>query len=249
MGVATLATPAFASCNVPKEMTKLSLPLPKLAAAISDDVRGSAAPLKIVALGSSSTAGAGATSPAKSYPARLQLELARMWPDEKVQVINAGVGGQLATDMLARLDRDVLSKSPQLVIWQTGVNDAIRGVPVEGFKKTLSTGIERIQKARIDLVLIDQQYYPKFDKLKNGAQYLTAIRDVAQQYRVPVVQRFRIMKHLLESHQFTTMTMLSTDQFHLNDTSYDCLGKLLAESLRGAATTTTVEPALNGKRL
>jgi acyl-CoA thioesterase-1 len=171
-------------------------------------------------------------------------------PDEKVQVINAGVGGQLASDMVARLDKDVLSKSPQLVIWQTGVNDAIRGVPLDAFRKTLITGIERVQKARIDLVLIDQQYYPKFDKLQNAQLYLAAIRDVAQQYRVPVVQRFRIMKHLLDSHQFTTMTMLSADQFHLNDTSYDCLGKLLAESLRGAAaTTTTVEPALNGKRL
>ena len=59
------------------------------------------------------------------------------------------------------------------------------------------------------------------------------------------------MKHLLDSHQFTTLTMLSPDQFHLNDTSYDCLGKLLAESLRGAVTTTTttVEPVLDGKRL
>lgn len=245
-----MAHPAFATCTVPREMTKLSLPLPNLAAAVNDDVNGNNAPLRIVAIGSSSTAGAGATSPTKSYPARLQLELSRLWPDEKIQVINAGVNGQLASDMVARLDKDVLAKSPQLVIWQTGVNDAIRGVPIDAFKKSLMAGIERVQRARIDLVMIDQQYYPKFDKLKNGAQYLTAIRDVAHQYRVPVVQRFRIMKHLLDSHQFTTMTMLSSDQFHLNDQSYDCLGKLLAESLRGAtATTTTVEPVLDGKKL
>lgn len=226
-------------------MTRLSLPLAKFAAAVHDS-----APLKIIALGSSSTAGAGASNSSKSYPARLQTELNRLWPDQKVSVINAGVNGQLASDMVARLDKDVVAKKPQLVIWQTGVNDAIRGVPIDAFRKTLATGIDRIQKARIDMVLIDQQYYPRFEKLKNGPLYLTAIREVAQQFRVPVVQRFRIMKHLLDSNQFTTMTMLSRDQFHLNDSSYECLGKLLAESLRGAAmTTTTVEPVSDGKRL
>lgn len=244
------ATFAFTSasalaCSVPKDMTRLSVPLVKFAAAVHDK-----APLKIVALGSSSTAGAGASNPTKSYPARLQIELNRIWPNEHVQVINAGVSGQLAVDMVARLDKDVIAKKPQLVIWQTGVNDAIRGVPIDAFKKTLASGIDRVQRAGTDLLLIDQQYYPKYEKLKNGSLYLAAIREVAQQYRVPVVQRYRIMKHLLDSRQFTTLTMLSPDQFHLNDTSYDCLGKLLAESLRGAAiTTTTVEPALEGKRL
>lgn len=240
-----LATAASAACTVPKELTRLSLPLAKFAAAVHDSQ-----PVKIVALGSSSTAGAGASNPAKSYPSRLQAELSVIWPAQKIQVINAGVNGQLATDMVARLDKDVLAKKPQLVIWQTGVNDAIRGVAIDAFKKTLATGIERVQKAHIDVLLIDQQYYPKFDKLPNGPLYLAAIREVAQKLRVPVVQRFRIMKHLLDSQQFTPVTMLSSDQFHLNDKSYDCLGKLLAESLRGAATTTTtVEPAIAGKRL
>lgn len=239
-----IAAPAL-SCTVPKEMTRLSLPLTKFAAAVHDS-----APLTIIALGSSSTAGAGASNATKAYPARLQAELNRIWPDQKVRVVNAGVNGQLASDMISRLDKDVLSKKPQLVIWQTGVNDAIRGIPIDVFKKSLATGIARVQKANTDIVLIDQQYYPKFDKVKNGPLYLAAIREIAQQYRVPVVQRFRIMKHLLDSRQFTTVTMLSPDQFHLNDMSYDCLGKLLAESLRGAATTTTtVEPVLDGKRL
>lgn len=234
------------ACTVPKEMTRLSAPLAKFAAAVNDK-----APLKIIALGSSSTAGAGASNPKKSYPARLQAELSQIWPKEQIQVVNAGINGQLASDMVARLDKDVLSQRPQLVIWQTGVNDAVRDVPIDAFKKTLSSGIERVQKAGTDIVLIDQQYYPKYEKLKNGALYLAAIREVAQHYRIPVVQRYRIMKHLLDSHQFTTLTMLSPDQFHLNDTSYDCLGKLLAESLRGAVTTTTttVEPVLDGKRL
>jgi acyl-CoA thioesterase-1 len=239
-----LAVPASA-CTVPKELTRLHAPLAKFAAAVQDS-----APLKIIALGSSSTAGAGASSQTKSYPAQLQAELDNVWPDQKVRVINAGVGGQLASDMVARIDKDVLAQKPQLVIWQTGVNDAVRGVPIEVFRKMLVAGIERVHKANIDILMVDQQYYPKFEKVKNGPLYISAIREVAQKLRVPVLQRFTIMKHLIDSRQFTPASMLSPDQFHLNDSSYRCLGKLLAESLRGAATTTTtVEPVHGGKRL
>ena len=218
-------------CTAPVELIKLQAPLPKLLAAVRTD-----APLTIVALGSSSTSGAGASSSAHSYPARLEKELRTVWPKNSVRVINAGVGGQLARHMIVRIDRDVLSRNPQLVIWQTGVNDAIKGVPLDKFKEQLRNGMDQFRKAGVDVVLIDQQYYPRFKKLKDGPLYMAAIRDVAAQYGAPVVQRFRIMQHLIDSAQFTTATLLSSDQFHLNDRSYDCLGHLLAQSLRSAET-------------
>lgn len=213
------------------DLIKLQAPLPKLLAAVRTEV-----PLTIVALGSSSTSGAGASSSAHSYPARLEKELRAVWPKSGVRVINAGVGGQLARHMIARIDKDVLSRKPQLVIWQTGVNDAIKGVPLDKFTEQLRNGMDQFRRAGVDVVLIDQQYYPSFKKLKDGPLYMAAIRDVAAQYGAPVVQRFRIMQHLIDSAQFTTATLLSADQFHLNDRSYDCLGHLLAQSLRSAAT-------------
>jgi acyl-CoA thioesterase I len=226
-----LAPPAFAGgCTAPVELIKLQAPLPKLAASIKTNT-----PLTIVALGSSSTSGAGASSRAFSYPSRLEKELRAVWPNNDVHVVNAGVGGQLAVHMVARIDKDVLSRNPQLVIWQTGVNDAIKGVPLDKFTSQLRLGMDRFRKAGVDVVLIDQQYYPRFKKLKDGPLYLAAIRDVAAQYGVPMVQRFRIMQHLIDTAQFTTATLLSPDQFHLNDSSYGCLGHLLAESLRSAA--------------
>jgi acyl-CoA thioesterase-1 len=41
-------------------------------------------------------------------------------------VINKGVGGEMAFQMLARLERDVLPYHPQLVIWQTGSNSCAK---------------------------------------------------------------------------------------------------------------------------
>src|SRR5690606_11084735 len=125
-----LAGPASAGgCKVPPELVKFQAPLPKLLAAVGSD-----SPIRIVALGSSSTWGAGASSRTHTYPARLEKELQAAWPKRDVRVINAGVSGQLARHMLARIDKDVLPHKPQLVLWQTGVNDAIRGVPMENYR-------------------------------------------------------------------------------------------------------------------
>lgn len=219
----------------------LHAPLPKLFAAV-----GSATPIKIVALGSSSTWGAGASSRANSYPARLEKELRNAWPQNDVRVINSGMNGQLAQHMLVRLDKDVGAQKPQLVIWQTGVNDAIKGVPIETFKQQLRAGIERIRQFGADVALVDQQFYPRFAKLKDGALYVAAMREVAAPLHVPVVQRFRIMQHLISSAQFTTATLLGPDQFHLTDRSYDCMGHFLAQSLRSAAALSRPAPQIAG---
>jgi acyl-CoA thioesterase I len=56
----------------------------------------------IVALGSSSTAGAGASSAEATYPSRLMAELARRFPTQSVIVHNRGIGGERAIDMLTR---------------------------------------------------------------------------------------------------------------------------------------------------
>jgi acyl-CoA thioesterase-1 len=215
---------------VPPELMALGGPVPKLTAALQTNV-----PIRIVALGSSSTWGTGASTRAHTYPARLELELRTVWPKSDLRVINAGVGGQLARHMLARIDKDVAPLQPQLVIWQTGVNDAIRGVPLEQFKQQLEAGVTQLRSLGADVILIDQQFYPSFQKLKDGPLYMATLRDVARRYNVPVMQRFRIMQHLISSAQFTAATLLAPDQFHLNDRAYDCIGSLLAQSLRSAA--------------
>lgn len=241
ISVVAMGSAAFAQangCRVPPELMSLGGgPLPKVTSALQ-----SKAPLRIVALGSSSTWGTGASSRAHTYPARLEHELRLLWPDNDVRVYNAGVGGQLARHMLARIDKDVTPRKAQLVLWQTGVNDAIRGVPLAEFRQQLASGIARLRAGGSDVILIDQQFYPSFQKLKNGPLYMAAMRDVANANGVPVMQRFKIMQHLISSAQFTAATLLAKDQFHLNDRAYDCLGRLLAQSLRSAALPPAVVP-------
>jgi acyl-CoA thioesterase I len=189
-------------------------------------------PVRIVALGSSSTQGIGASSPKSCYPVRLQAELQRRFPDSKITVDNLGIGGQLATDMIPRIIKNVIPRKPTLVIWQTGVNDAMRHVDLEKFRKTVLRGIDMLQKNNIDVVLLDMQYFPRAEKVRDFARYLVAMRQIAQARKVPIVQRYAIMKHLVTSAQFTPRQLLAKDLFHPNDVTYGCLGRLMADALQ-----------------
>jgi acyl-CoA thioesterase I len=75
--------------------------------------------MMIVALGSSSTAGAGASSDAATYPSRLMVELARRFRTQPIIVLNRGISGERAVDMLARFDESVAAERPDLVLWQS----------------------------------------------------------------------------------------------------------------------------------
>ena len=189
--------------------------------------------MRIVALGSSSTQGIGASSPAASYPVRLQAELQQRFPKSAIMVENLGIGGQLATDMLPRIGNDVIPRKPALVIWQTGVNDAMRNVKVESFRETVIAGIDALQRAGIDVVLLDMQYFPKAEKVRDFPRFLVAMRQIADQRRIPILQRYAIMKHLVTSAQYTPQQLLAADQFHPNDLGYGCIGRMMADALQG----------------
>jgi acyl-CoA thioesterase-1 len=80
----------------------------------------------LVCLGDSLTAGYGAgkpgqDDPALAYPAYLESRLL-------IPVINAGISGDTSADALERLDRDVLSQNPQIVIIELGANDFFQAI-------------------------------------------------------------------------------------------------------------------------
>src|SRR5687768_3740430 len=69
-------------CNVPPELASIEQPLVRVARRLTF---GEA--ITVVAIGSSSTVGAGASSPATSYPSRLETELKRRYPKIAIRVL------------------------------------------------------------------------------------------------------------------------------------------------------------------
>lgn len=218
-----------ARCRVGADALAFAPILPAARAEIRERGR-----LTIVALGSSSTEGVGASDREHSYPALLRAELQQRLPQVAVTVVNAGIGGQIAHDMWLRLDTDVIAKRPSLVIWQTGVNDAIRDVGEEKVARLVQRGIERMHKTGSDVVLMDLQWLPHAERYPRYASYHDTIRQAATDNGVALFPRYTMMQDLAKSGQFSDAELVGSDGLHMSDTSYRCLALRLADGITTA---------------
>src|SRR6478752_3614367 len=123
-------------CNGPSDLTRLERPRVHVGEKLA-----AREPIKIVAIGSSSTAGAGASSPAASYPSRLAAELGELYPEVPITVLNRGINGQDAAEMIARFKHGVIDERPDLVIWQLGTIAALQDLPIEEVGEFMEQGI------------------------------------------------------------------------------------------------------------
>ena len=224
-----------AACVGPAELVRLDIPLKRTAQKIAGGQ-----PLTIVAIGSSSTSGAGASSPAMSYPSRLALELQEQFPRLSITVHNRGVGGETSHEMLARFDRDVFAEKPDLVIWQAGSNSVLRDQPLSGAGTLLREGIDRLKAAGVDVVLMNPQYAPKVITKHDVDGMVDLIALTAKEANVDLFQRFALMRYWRLTEDMPFGAFLSPDELHMNDWSYGCVAKLLAGAIVDAATRATL---------
>jgi lysophospholipase L1-like esterase len=192
-----------------------------------------ARPITIVALGSSSTEGAGATAPDRTYPERLAALLRAAWPNITVTVLNKGVGGQMVDAVLGRIDTDVLPEHPTLVIWQVGTNEILSGMDAAQFTAQLDEGVRRILASGADLVLMDSQIAPRVreDRL---AIYDAIIADETRERHVPLFSRVALMREW-QAAVPAGDGMIGADGLHHTDRGYACLAASLGRSIIDAA--------------
>jgi acyl-CoA thioesterase-1 len=195
--------------------------------------------IKIVALGSSSTAGAGASSPTASYPSQLALELAKRFPGYDITVLNRGVNGEEAPDMLDRFETSVVAEQPDLVIWQLGTNWVLRDRPIDPGATVLHEGLQRLKAIGADVVLIDPQFAPRVIAKAGTEDMVAQIAAAAKAESVDLFRRFDVMRHWREVENLPFDTFVSADGLHMNDWSYSCLAKWLAAGIAEAATRPT----------
>jgi acyl-CoA thioesterase I len=234
--------PRSPACMVAAEQVRFDRPLPRTARLLV-----SGEPIKIVALGSSSTFGAGASTSAASYPSRLAEELARHFPGHEITVLNRGVNGDEAADMLARLDRAVIAEKPDLVLWQVGTNSVLRDKAVLPHASLLHEGLARLKATGADVVLIDPQYAPRVLAKPNIEGMVSLIATAAKAEHVSLFHRFDLMRHWYETEHLPFETFVSPDGLHMNDWSYACLAKALGMAIAEAAsrpTATAIGPQI-----
>ena len=212
-------------CRASRELLELGNPLEIAKTAVAEE-----RDLRIVAMGSSSTQGYGATSPKFTYPAQLKMKLEAAMPGIKVHVWNKGVGGQDAPEMVDRMKADVKPEHAHIVVWQVGTNSAIRRDPLTKFAEKLRAGIDIGHSLGANFVMMNLQYVPAVVALPDEEEYARVMADVAKEKGAGLFRRFEIMRSWYNDGmpyaQFVT-----NDGLHLNDFGQKCIGKLLSQSI------------------
>jgi lysophospholipase L1-like esterase len=211
-------------CRAPEAEIASPAPLPHLA-----EVLRHRNTLRVLAIGSSSTAGVGATSPGAAYPAQFEGILERSLKGVDIEIVNAGISGELAATTAERIKQDLPALNPDLVLWQVGTNDAVAHVPVTEFETTVRATLRWLKEARADVVLVGLQYTPRYARDEDYARIRDAIQRVAASENVLLVRRFDAMQFIARTK--ANVEMLSGDGFHLNDLGYHCMAEHVAQAV------------------
>jgi lysophospholipase L1-like esterase len=215
-------------CLPPKGVAKKNfISLPHVANKLASGL-----PVVIVAFGSSSTQGYGASGPDYTYPNRLAAQLRRQYPMADISVINAGVGGEDAPEMMKRLETAVIDRRPDLVIWQVGTNAVLRDLDPSETAKLVDDGVAKIQAAASDVVLVDLQYSPRVnERSENASRMNKLLGHIAELHHAGIFPRFEVMRDWHERQAIPINEFVIADGLHMSDWGYACFAQLLGDDI------------------
>ncbi|MDB5520862.1 MAG: lipolytic enzyme [Tardiphaga sp.] len=214
-------------CRKPKNGPHPMGALPRVAGRLA-----AGKPVRIIAFGSSSTQGYGSSRPEFNYPNRLAAQLRRQYPSADIAVINQGIGGEDAPEMMKRLKTAVLDANPDLVIWQVGTNAIVRNLDPAETAKLVDEGIGMIKAVNADLVLIDPQFSPRVQERAEGAgKMVQLLHKIAELRKVGIFPRFDVMREWHEGQDMSFDKFVIADGLHMNDWGYACFAQLLGDDI------------------
>ena len=223
--------------DVPDNLIAFRHPMRRFADALRSDRSA-----KIVAIGSSSTAGREDVVP---YPHRLEMYLRvhyqELFPNLKIDVLNRGKGSEEAGEELARFERDVIAESPSLVIWQVGTNAIFHNQNIDEVAANIGAGLAQLARHNLDVMLIDPQYVKAMlldDKADLSERMVSLIATVADDAKVNVFRRWALMRHWHVHNNVALNQMIDPtdpDKLHQSDWSMLQFSKALFDSLARAA--------------
>ncbi|MEJ0095346.1 MAG: SGNH/GDSL hydrolase family protein [Methylocella sp.] len=232
------APPLSPSCDVPAIDIAAPATLPNVAAVLQKRQV-----VRILAIGSSSTEGIGASGIGKSYPSQLEAILEHALKGVDFQITNRGIPGEVAENTAERIRSEVALQKPDLVLWQLGTNDALARVPPNDFEATVESTIRWLKDNGIDVVLVGLQYTPRLARDANYAAIRETLKTIAAQENILYVSRYDAMQFIAQTR--ANLQLMSRDNFHLNDLGYQCMAEHVAHAVIVSLFVKRVRPAQN----
>jgi len=216
------------TCAVPAYLLTTEASLTKTADAVK-----TRQPLNILVVGSRSSSLSGPDGASASYPERLAVALREKLPNITVNV-TADIRPKQSTAEVSQSLQELGEKlKPTLVVWQTGTVDAIRSVDTDDFRTALDDGLGALQKSGADVILMNLQYSPRMETMLSASPYIDTMRVVAQEWHVPLFDRFNIMRHWSEAGDFDLFG--TAHGLGMAKRVHDCIGRALSKLVIEAA--------------
>lgn len=230
-----LALPASAvplaaeeKCAAPAEFSVASGALPNAAAAVKQRKR-----LAVLVLGTGSSTNGGTSDQSASYPQRLEKDLAAAFPGTTVTLQTRGGRGLTAADMLPLLSEALEQFQPDLVVWQSGTVDAVRGLDPDGYGETVSEGIAKALARRADVVLMDMQFSRFSRAAVNYGPFRQALDTAAAAHPGAITfPRYELMRYWAAAGQIDVERAPRAKWAAEADALHACIAKKLTELIR-----------------
>ncbi|MFL6796741.1 MAG: SGNH/GDSL hydrolase family protein [Xanthobacteraceae bacterium] len=216
------------ACDIPGQLLSVPYELSHVETVVTKDRR-----LNVAVVGTGSSILAGPDGPRSAYPSRLEAALKRRLPSVSIKVATLVRTRMSAEDMAGGMGKLLVDEAPDLVVWQTGTIDAMRRVDPDNFRAALEEGVERLQQAPVDIILMNMQYSPRTETMVALGPYADVMRVVAQQHEIPLFDRLGIMRQWSDTGAFD---LYATGKDNvLAQRVHDCIGRGLAQMLIEAA--------------
>jgi len=174
---------------------------------------------KIVAIGDSITAGGG-------YLRDMDTVFAQQYPGLKIpKVINKGIGGQKAEDLVKRFDKDVVLLKPAFVTISIGINDVWHrlGKPHDekvliAYQENVTKMVDQAQKAGIKVILLTPtviQEDPSTEGNKRLPMYVAAEKKIAAEKKCQLVDLHAMFLTALKQKPAGQKSWLTGDGVHM----------------------------------
>lgn len=228
--VAMAGVPVAAGiCDAPADDTFIAFGLPRVAAKLK-----AGAPVTVLVVGTASSIDYGNDPAGRAYPSRLLAALRKLGPAPAISIVNRSIRQETAAAMIKRLDREIGAANPDLVIWQTGSTDAVSRVGVSEFGDALGAGIDLVHDRDVDLLFVTPQFMPQAAAVSRFDEYVEYMAQVAQSRRVPLLNRYDIMRHWSESGAIAMDPAGKAEKLKLIDTVQTCVAEQLAHAIVSA---------------
>lgn len=165
---------------------------------------------------------------------------------DQYEFVGAGIGGNKVYDLYLRLEDDVLSKNPDVVVIYIGVNDVWHkqshgtGTDYDKFEKFYSALIKKIQAKGAKIILATPAVVGERTDFSNELdgdlnRYSSLIRTLAERSKLPLVD---LRKAFLDYNKVNNPEnkesgILTTDRVHLNDKGNDLVANEMWKAIKG----------------